>query len=310
MARATRSRRHAGVLLTWALDRDGLPVRVAELDRRRQAERAPLRCLACGEELVARLGEIRAHHFAHLPGSACTLTRPETVIHFEAKQRLLFLCGEAFARRLRVRLAARCPSCRRELRLDLTSVGDAASAEVAAGPVRPDVLVTRGGAPSLAFEVRVAHAVDGEKREALARMSLWTLEIDAREAWEEASAGEVLLRVARTLGGPSCGACQAASRADAGRALGGEAAAVAELESYRARGLLGARPGAAWTTTDPLSRKERDHLAARFRCPECGGGTLVFGDRLAQHACAGGLRPVAWRGYDGALVELGWWRQA
>jgi hypothetical protein len=300
----------ATVNLAWARDREGRPVHVGALDPRRRRERAPFTCPGCGDEVVARLGTQRARHFAHRPGSACPLTQPETALHHNAKERLLELCAAAFAGHLAVRLGARCPRCRREAPLDLAAVGDAAAAEAAAGAYRCDVLVTRSGAPALAFEVRVTHAVDAAKEAALVAMRLPALEIDAREPFEEETADGVTLRVARTLGTSPCPACEAAARAELGRAAGGEEAARAELEAYRARGLMGPRPGPALPEAPPLGAAELSSLRRAFRCPECRGAELQIGERLVRHRCAGGLRPVAWRGYDGALVTLGWWKGA
>ena len=298
------------VVLAWASDRDGAHVHVSALDPGRRRERAPFTCLGCGEPLVPRLGRRRAHHFAHRPGSTCSLTRPETALHLNAKERLLFLCAEAFARRLIVRLGARCPACRRESPIDLAGAGDGAAPEHAAGELRTDVLVTRGGAPALALEVKVTHAIDPAKEATLAAMSLPALEIDAREPWEQAGAdGVVAVRIARTFGIAPCGSCQAQARAQAGRREGGESAEVAELETYRARGLMGPRPGPALDATPPISEVERARIEARFACGECGGRALDFGDRVVRHPCGGAARAVAWRGYDGALVELAWWRR-
>lgn len=300
----------AAVLLAWARDRDGAKVHVGALDARSRRARAPFACLGCGEEVLARLGAERAHHFAHRPGSTCPLTRPETALHLDAKERLLALCADAFAGRRTVRLGARCPGCRRETPIDLAAAGDAAVSEGAAGALRADVLVTRGGAPALALEVRVTHAVDPAKEEALSRLALPALEIDARESWEEPHGEAVAVRIARTLGAGPCPACQARARADEDREKGGEAAAVAELEAYRARGLMGPRPGPALAVPPALGDAERAELAETFRCPDCGGRDLDLGERLARHACpGGGSRPVAWRGYDGAVVRLGWWRR-
>jgi hypothetical protein len=95
------------VLLAWALDADGRRLHVDAIDPERRRARAPFRCMACGETLVAKLGSARAHHFAHRPGSACSLTRPETALHLNAKQRLLTLCEEAFSGRRRVFAGAR-----------------------------------------------------------------------------------------------------------------------------------------------------------------------------------------------------------
>ena len=304
MPRATQT-----ILLAWARDREGRRVHVSALDPDRRRARAPFSCPACGEELVPRLGRVRARHFAHRPGSTCPLAAPETVLHWNAKERLVELCQDAFAGRRRVRLLLSCPGCRRPAPADLAALGDAARTEGRLGALRADVLVTRGGAPALALEVRVAHALEAAKEAALSALGVPAAEIDAREGWEREEEGGVAVACARSAGFPRCAACEAADRAEAGRARGGEEAAVAELESYRARGLLGPPPGRPLAQVAPLTAAERDGLAGAFRCPSCGGRTLVFGERLAEHACPGGApRAAAWRGYDGRLVELSWWR--
>jgi hypothetical protein len=259
--------------------------------------------------VVARLGRVRARHFAHRPGSTCPLAAPETALHWNAKERLLELCEDAFAGRRRVNLLLRCPGCRRPAQADLASLGDAARSEGRVGSLRADVLVTRGGTPSLALEVRVAHALEAAKEEALSALGIPAVEVDAREEWEREEEGGVAVACARSAGFPRCAACEASERAEAGRARGGEEAAVAELESYRARGLMGPPPGRPVERVPPFTAAEREGLARAFRCPSCGGRTLHFGDRLAEHACpAGAPRAAAWRGYDGRLVELSWWR--
>ena len=297
------------VLLAWARDRDGARVHVGDLDPRRRGERAPYACPRCREPLVARLGQVRARHFAHRPGSGCPLTAPETALHQNAKERLLRLCEEALAGTRRVTLAARCPSCRRPAPLDLASLGDAAALEGAVGGRRADVLVTRGGRPALALEVLVSHAVGAEKAGALAAEGVVVAEVDARDAWEAEEGGGTSVRCARTLGVERCEGCATGARAEAGRARGGEEAEVAELEAYRARGLLGPPPGRPLPDPPPLRAAERAALRRDFRCPDCGGRALAEGERIARHACpSGAARAVAWRGYDGSLVRMGWWR--
>jgi hypothetical protein len=298
------------VLLAWALDREGRKVHAGRLGPGDRRGRAPFTCLGCGEPLVPHLGKVRARHFAHLPGSRCPLTAPETALHLDAKERLLALCAEAFAGTRRVFAIARCGGCRRPLPLDLATVGDAAAGEGAVGTLRADVLVTARGRAALAVEVRVTHAVDEEKESALAAAGVPFVEIDAREEWEREGAEEgVELACARSGGFPPCAACAARERAARDRAAGGEAAEIAELEEYRARGLFGAqsaRPG----KDGPLTARERRELAGGFSCPECGGSALEVGERLARHRCQGaGLRPVAWRGYGGELVVTSWWRR-
>jgi predicted RNA-binding Zn-ribbon protein involved in translation (DUF1610 family) len=309
--------RAEGVALAFARDRDGRLVPARRLDETTRRSRAPFTCPGCGDEVVARLGAQRARHFAHRPGSACPLTAPETALHFNAKQRLLALAGEAFAGTRRVTLLTRCAGCRRPAPRLLADQGDGAVAEGAVGTLRADVLLTRAGAPSLALEVLVTHAVETAKEAALAACGVPAVEIDARDEWErEGPDGSAELVCERSLGFLPCQACRTAARGEADRAVGGEAAEVAELEAYRQRGwLAGGRPAnepsrQPISSTEPLSAAERVDLTRRFRCPECHADSLEWGARLVRHRCPGTpLRPVAWRGYDGTLAELGWWKR-
>jgi hypothetical protein len=231
-------------------------------------------------------------------------------LHHNAKERLLWLCGEAFAGRRIVRLEVRCPGCRRPSALDLSRAGDQALEEGALGSLRADVLVTRGGRPALALEVRVSHALEPDKEAALASLAVPAAEIDARVEWEREEGEASLVASARSFGFPPCPACASSARADLGRSRGGEEALVAELEAYRARGLFGPPVGSPVADPQPFSPAERLALRRAFRCPACEGRALEIGDRLARHACPGSPpRALAWRGYDGALVEMGWWRR-
>ncbi len=312
--RLPRVRTATRVLLAWARDRDGAKVHVARLDAAARRARAPFTCLGCGEPLVARLGPVRARHFAHRPGSTCPLTAPESALHLDAKERLLALCRDAFAGARRVALAVRCPGCRTLARRDLAAFGDAAVEEGAVGALRADVLVLSGGAPALALEAKVTHALEPEKEAALSKGGVPALEIDACAEWEREVPGGVEIVGSRAVGFPRCAACDALARAEEDRDRGGEAAEIAELEAYRARGLLRASPqdrATAARSDSPLSPRDRQAIAAGFRCPDCGGTRLDFGERLARHPCPSTLdRPVAWRAYDGTVVALAWWRGA
>jgi hypothetical protein len=314
-----RGRAREGVQLAWARDRDGRKVRASRLAPIDRGRRAPFACLGCGEELIPHLGRIRTPHFAHRPGSTCPLTAPESALHLDAKERLLSLCEDAFSGRRRVRALARCPECRRLAPVDVAALGDAAESEGAVGALRADVLVRAAGRPALAFEVRVTHAVEPKKEAALGTAGVPAVEVDARQEWEREVDGGIDIACARSFGFGPCPACRARARAEQERDRGGEAAEIAELESYRARGLLGApasEPPPALRDADaPLTPSELGELRARFRCPDCRGADLEVGPRLVRHACRhptgsgreAPCRPVAWRGYDGSLVRLGWW---
>jgi hypothetical protein len=297
------------VILSWARDREGARVQVGDLDPRRRGDRAPFTCPGCADVLVPHLGRVRARHFAHRPGSTCPLTSPETALHQNAKERLAWLCEEAFAGRRRVVLRTRCPRCRRPAAVDVASSGDAAVLEGQVGSRRADVLVTRDDRPALAIEVRVAHAVEAEKEAALAAIGVPVAEVDAAASWEAEEAGTTSVTCGRSLGFPPCPSCASQALSEAGRVIGGEEAELAELEAYRARGLLGPPPGRPVSGEVKLTYRDQELIEKKFRCPTCALPTLTFGDRVARHACPGSApRAVAWRGYDGALVEMQWWR--
>ncbi len=277
------------VLLAWARDRDGAKVNAAWLGPADRRGRAPFTCLGCAEPLVPHLGRIRARHFAHRPGSRCPLTAPESALHLDAKERLLALCDEAFRGTRQVTLLSRCPSCRRPVPRDLAAMGDGAVEEGAVGPLRADVLVRSRGKAALAFEVKVTHALEAEKEAALAIAGVPALEIDARGEWAREAGGGVEIAPCRTVGFPPCGACLSLARAEADRLRGGEAAEIAELEAYRARGLFGPTP----PPSPRLRRGEGgdlalaeglDAIARRFRCPDCGGRELIAGEAILRHA--------------------------
>jgi hypothetical protein len=274
--RAARDRAPARRPLAWARDGAGRKVHAVRLEPADRRRRAPFTCLGCGEELVPHLGKVRAPHFAHLPGSACPLTAPETALHLDAKERLLALCEDAFAGRRRVTLLARCATCRRAAPRDLAREGDRAVTEGAIGALRADVLVLAGERATLAIEVVVTHAVDAQKEAALAAAGVPAIEIDASEEWQREDAEGVALACARSLGFAPCPACAAQARADEDRARGGEGAEIAELEAYRARGFFGARQGApptapATTHDAPLSESDRAALAERSAARSAAG---------------------------------------
>jgi hypothetical protein len=331
------------VRLAWALGPDGGLVPVSAVDPGVRAALGPFSCPGCREPLLPRLGRERAHHFAHRPGATCPLTAPETALHFNAKARLLELARLAVAGKLRVTLLARCPACRRADPRDLGALGDEAGPEGAVGSLRADVLVRRGGRPALALEVVVTHPLGPEKVAALAAAGVPAVEVDAAAGWEREGATGAEVVPIRAVGFPPCGACAALARADRDRERGEEAAVIAELEAYRARGLLpvehlggagrarrrslprvisGDRSGTAPSTAHPLesqdledlssslTEREREAIRGVFDCPDCHRRSLEEGLRLMRHPCPGhGLRPVAWRGYDGLVATLSWWKR-
>lgn len=138
-------------------------------------------CPACGEQLVAKQGLKRAHHFAHVASDVSCTYGAETAIHRMAKQCLLD------AQRLHV------PG----LSWQETAVNDDGGALVESEPVcepenvsfdymvleaafddfRPDAIGWVNDRPLL-IEIAVRHHVERGKAERLARLQVACIEID------------------------------------------------------------------------------------------------------------------------------------
>jgi hypothetical protein len=194
--------------------------------------------------------------------------------------------------------------------VEIAAMGDSAALEGPVGALRADVLVARGGRPTLALEVRVAHAVEAAKEDALAALGVPVAEVRAGAPWEREEGAATLVDCCRSAGFPPCPACATRTRSEAGAGGSGDEADRAELEAYRARGLLGPPPGRPIAGDPRLTAEDHERLLGVFRCPSCRGTSLLLGERVARHACPGSdPRAVAWRGYDGALVVLRWWQE-
>jgi hypothetical protein len=195
--------------------------------------------------------------------------------------------------------------------VEIAVLGEAAALEGAVGTLRADVLVTRGGHAALALEVRVAHAVEAGKEDALAGLGVPVAEVDAGAPWERLEGPATVIECCRTAGFPPCPSCATRARSEAGAGGGGDEADRAALEAYRARGLLGPPPGRPIAGDPKLTIEDHERLRTTFRCPECRSGSLLPGERVVRHACPGAdPRAVAWRGYDGALVSMRWWQES
>lgn len=133
-------------------------------------------CPGCRKELVARKGEIAAHHFAHRAELGCNY-QPETSLHDYAKRLLVrqknitlpassvTVIDQSFGRIFHDGFPA-----------EVVEVRDA-HLERKFEDVTPDVQVE--AVSSLYFiEVAVTHFVDREKRKKLRRMGIPTIEID------------------------------------------------------------------------------------------------------------------------------------
>lgn len=158
--------------------RDGTIVHISEL---RPADRGlKCRCTrpSCGDQLQAKLGNVRIHHFSHSPGRECAGNR-ESALHALSKE--IFAKNDWFMM----------PEARVWHGSDSVQVASACyvryvdvQAECSVGGIRADIALGRTDASKLPFliEVAVTHFVDEEKHAKLRELDYPCIEIDLSTA--------------------------------------------------------------------------------------------------------------------------------
>lgn len=120
-------------------------------------------CPACRSRFIPRLGEIRAHHFAHYPGYTGICTG-ESGYHILAKQLLAYY----FDTNRQVSFSWKCPVCGRSL--SHIEVVDCVDVEQAISDGRrPDVMVSFQSGKTLCGEVVFRNPLESEKIESYQR---------------------------------------------------------------------------------------------------------------------------------------------
>lgn len=162
--------------LAWVLA-DGRPVHVSRFAGLVPRARPAVHCPECQRPLILKLGKVLRHHAAHAPGHTCPAVHPETALHLDLKFHLAALLS-AGRESGPLRILERCAGspgqpCPATLEREWVRGWDEVAVETrlgtgSAGGRRPDILLSRGGAPVGAIEVRVSNAVSVEKAAALA----------------------------------------------------------------------------------------------------------------------------------------------
>lgn len=164
------------MLQVFALDKVGQIRHVDEVKRGLACE---CRCPACNQTVMAKQGDIKGWHFAHVSGVDCK-SAGETAIHQAAKQLILEEKG-ILVPVINISADYQLPDGRRgnatvsrpEMWLDFTHV----EAEVRIGDIQPDIV---GYLDEKMFfiEIAVWHFVDRDKQGKLLNAGIPTLEID------------------------------------------------------------------------------------------------------------------------------------
>jgi len=171
--------------LEWVIV-DGTPRHVSAFASLRRTERPIARCPECGRRVILKLGAVRRHHAAHDPGVACAATNPETALHLNTKLALAAALAAAASSDAVLSIIHSCRGAAGE-RCTETRIApwlhgwDTVRIEHRIGPVRPDILLERDGASVAGIEVLRSHAVDAQKRAALATLGMPWIELAADE---------------------------------------------------------------------------------------------------------------------------------
>lgn len=160
----------------FAVNSDGGFIHIEEAPR----GLGELVCPDCGGALIAKKGDIRRPHYAHLSGVEC-MHAGETALHLMAKE--IIASGASLA--IPPMLIKDASGKVHQVRDWATASFDAVEVEVWEGGLRPDLIGSvnvpgQSGveARRLIIEIRVANAVDGAKLEKLRARGESVLEID------------------------------------------------------------------------------------------------------------------------------------
>lgn len=177
--------------------KDGKVIHISEIFTEDRGLKCNCTCVKCGQPLVARLGDIREHHFAHYNRSECEGS-VETALHLYAKEVLenekrIILPQLAinyyikdnkvhFLRDLDryygMEIKEKIISNEQEIKFNRVEI------EQYINDIKPDLLLYKNNKP-LAVEVKVTHEVDEIKADKVKRLNISTLEIDLSKVFTD-----------------------------------------------------------------------------------------------------------------------------
>lgn len=165
-------------MVVFAQDEQG---RMTHIDSTRRGKACNCRCLACGEALIARQGDIKAHSFAHESGTECRYAIDAML--YRLAQELIVARGSFHTPALTERVSRAGPLGviernetipSRQLRVDSAVI------DRRVHPQRPSVVMLVKGR-ELILEVTHAHRLDRHKRTAIEKLGLPAIELHLSE---------------------------------------------------------------------------------------------------------------------------------
>lgn len=180
---------NTGVSIEYAENEYGKVFHISEVKYR-----AGYRCIECKQALFPRLGDIRAHHFAHYPYlNPCILSNPESALHFNVKMLIYSMLKSAptplFKRMLFGRFTCEyCGKYRDEFVWKIAEGWTNVYYEYRVGGNQADVVLLDGDSCILAIEVCNTNPKKDKEINNYKSSGVPMLEVDANEilsvGWE------------------------------------------------------------------------------------------------------------------------------
>ncbi len=167
--------------LRWVTVNDEL-CNVSTFSELSPKDRPVAHCPICEKQVTLKLGQKRAHHFAHRPEDICPATKPETAIHLNCKFHIFSQLRSARA----LHISTKCKSCGQTKPVLWKCDWDNVQVEYRVDSLRPDIVLLQNGAVIGAIEIWVTHAVDKEKALKLQQMAVDWIELNGHEGIYEA----------------------------------------------------------------------------------------------------------------------------
>ena len=176
-------------LITYALDENNRPVNIDDVPR---GIACNCTCAACGERLIAKKGDVKIHHFAHVSGADC-VHGVQTALHLAAKR---YIEKNQFLHVPKLFLEYSSNHII-PIELERNLRADRIELEKRIGDIIPDITIYSGNKIYL-VEVFVTHQVDEVKLERIQKIGLPTLEVNLCDVSRENFETQLFRRISRS----------------------------------------------------------------------------------------------------------------
>jgi hypothetical protein len=172
----------------------GKPHHVSEYAYLSPQKRPYATCPLCNKRVILKLGDVRAHHYAHYDMDVCAASWPETALHLNMKYYLLDVLSSA----KKLMLSMECMGyqnvdnnrfqpyfCTKSLETTLAHDWDCVSLEYRFSGLVFDIVLLRDNKILAVIEIYATHRVDQEKIDLLNKEGIPWVEISASEDFYE-----------------------------------------------------------------------------------------------------------------------------